>query len=79
MFDLIKSFFQSIGEFFSNIWEFLVFVWDELTQFFRMLKPAISFFQQLLSSIHPLFLAFGIAMLVVLLLYIIIGRTAGGD
>ena len=79
MIDLIRSFFVSVGEFFSNIWDALVFFFVELTQFFKMLSPALKFFQILLSTIHPIFLAFGVAMLVVLLIYIIIGRTAGGD
>lgn len=79
MLEFLRSFFTSIGEFFSNIWNFLVFIWEEITQFFRMLSPALKFFQTLISTIHPLFLAFGLAMLVVLILYVIIGRTAGGD
>lgn len=79
MIDLIYSFFTSIGEFFSKIWDFITMIWEELTQFFKILSPALKFFQGLLSSLPPVFLAFGLAMLVVLVLYIIIGRTAGGD
>lgn len=79
MLDFLRSFFESVGEFFSNIWNFLVFIWEEITQFFRMLSPALKFFQMLISTIHPVFLAFGVGILVVLILYIIIGRNAGGD
>lgn len=79
MFDWIQNFLVSVGEFFSKIWQFLVFVWEELTQFFKILAPAVNFFSSLIRSIHPVFLAFGLAILVVLIVYIIIGRTAGGD
>lgn len=79
MLQMIQSFFESIGEFFSRIWDFLTFVFNEITTFFKMLSPALKFFQSLLSSIPPLFYAFGIAMLIVLILYVILGRNAGGD
>lgn len=79
MLQMIQSFFESIGEFFSKIWDFLVMIWEEITQFFKILAPALKFFQGLLSSLPPVFLAFGLAMLVVLILYVILGRTAGGD
>lgn len=79
MLEFLRSFFVSIGEFFSNIWSFLVFLWEEITQFFRILTPALIFFQNLISTIHPVFLSFGLAILVVLILYVIIGRNAGGD
>lgn len=79
MLEMIQSFFTSVGEFFSKIWDFIVMIWEELTQFFKILSPALRFFQSLLSSLPPVFLAFGLAMLVVLILYVILGRTAGGD
>lgn len=79
MFSFITELGQSIAEFFTNIWSFLTWVWDQITQFFKILAPALSFFQSLLSSIPPLFLAFAVAILVVLIIYIILGRNAGGD
>ena len=79
MIQLIQSFFESIGEFFSKIWDFIVMIWEELTQFFKILGPTIKFFQHMLTFLPGIYLGFGIALLVVLLLYIIIGRTAGGD
>ena len=79
MFELLRNFFVSVGDFFTKVWDILTFVFEEISQFFKMLSPALKFFQTLINTIHPLFLAFGLAMLVVLVLYIILGRTAGGD
>ena len=79
MLQTLIDFFESLGEFFTKIWEFLCFIFDEVTQFFQILKPAIGFFQSLISNIHPVFFAFGTAMLIVLIIYTIIGRNAGGD
>lgn len=79
MFEFLRNFADQIGEFFSKLWEIITFIFDELTQFFKMIKPAITFFQTLLTSLPPVFLAFGIAMLAVLIIYVILGRTAGGD
>lgn len=79
MLQTITSFFESVGEFFTKVWDFLCFVFDEITQFFQILKPAIGFFQSLITNMHPVFLGFGTAMLVVLIIYTIIGRNAGGD
>lgn len=79
MMQMIQSFFEAIGGFFTKVWDILTFVFNEITTFFKMLSPVLKFFQSLLSSIPPLFYAFGIAMLVVLILYVILGRNAGGD
>lgn len=77
--EFIQNVFQSIAEFFSKIWEILVFIFDELTQFFKMISPAIKFFQTLFTTLPPIFVVFGIAMLAVMIIYVILGRTAGGD
>lgn len=76
---VIIDFFTSIGEWFSNAWEIVKYVFQEIAEFFKMLKPGVDFFRSLLGSLPPIFLGFGIAMLLVLLLYVILGRTAGGD
>ena len=74
-----ESAFTAIGEFFTKVWDILVFIWDELTTFFRMIAPAIKFFTDMLQNLPSLFFYFGLAMLIVLVVYVIIGRTAGGD
>lgn len=79
MFEFLRNFADQIGQFFSKIWDILVFIFEELTQFFKLIKPAVNFFQTLLTSLPPVYLIFGIAILAVLIIYIIIGRTAGGD
>lgn len=73
------NFFTQIGDFFSKIWDFLVFIWEEITTFFKMISPALKFFTSMVTSLPPVFYFFGIAMLAVLILYVILGRTAGGD
>lgn len=79
MFEFFRNFADQIGQFFSKLWDIITFIFDELTQFFKMIKPAITFFQTLLTSLPPVFLGFGIAMLAVLIIYVVLGRTAGGD
>lgn len=75
----IFDFFNSIGEFFNNVWDVIKYIFEQITEFFKMLKPGVDFFISLLSSLPPLFLGFGITMIIVLILYVVLGRTAGGD
>lgn len=79
MISFLQGFFQSIAEFFSNIWNILTFIFDEMTQFFLIVKQSIVFFHQVLGSLPTIFVVFGIAMLTVLIIYVVIGRNAGGD
>ena len=71
--------FSSIFQFFSNIWQGLVWLWDQITQFFQIIKPAIHFFMVLVGSIPTFFYVFAVAILLVCIVYIILGRNAGGD
>lgn len=79
MIDLLHSFFASIAEFFQTVWNFVSFIFGELIDFFRMVGSAVSFAFSIISFIPSIYLAFGIAMLLVLIIYIIVGRNAGGD
>lgn len=79
MLSTISTFFEGLASFFSRVWEIITFVFEELTQFFLIVKQSLVFFGKLIGSIPPVFTIFGIAMLVVLIVYVILGRTAGGD
>lgn len=79
MLQFLQDVFQQIAEFFTKVWDIITFIFDEITQFFKMIMPAVQFFVSLLVSLPPVFKVFGIAMISVLILYIILGRTAGGD
>lgn len=78
MIQFLQTFFQSIAEFFSKIWSFLTGIFDELAQFFRMLKPAMQFVLSLLKSLPAVYWLFGVAMILVLIVYLILGRESGG-
>lgn len=79
MINLLHSFFESISEFFSNLWSILSFILEKITDTFMIIKQSIQFFTSLLGSIPSFFIFFGIATLLVLIVYVIIGRNAGGD
>ena len=76
---IITDFFTSIGHFFSSFWDIVVYVFKELKALFILLKAGLQFWLDMLGTMPVVFLGFGVAMITVLLLYVIIGRTAGGD
>ena len=88
MLDAIVSFFQQLGEFFTTVWNLVKFAFGELVQFFKMVGSALSFIWSIINiiptmrqaySLPTIYLAFGICLILVLIIYIIVGRTAGGD
>lgn len=79
MLEFINGVLESIANFFSRIWDIFGWLFSNITMFFKIIKPAINFFQSLLSTIPSVYFGFGLAMLVVLIIYVILGRQAGGD
>lgn len=79
MLDAIVSFFQQLGEFFTTVWNLVKFAFGELVQFFKMVGSALAFVWSIINIIPTIYLAFGVCLILVLIIYIIVGRTAGGD
>lgn len=79
MIQFFADFFQQIASFFSSVWQIVTYVFQELLQFFRTVGAGLKFVWSIITLVPPLYLGFGFALVLVLLIYLIIGRTAGGD
>lgn len=79
MIQFLSNFFEQIGQFFSSLWSILTYAFQELLQFFRTVGAGLRFVWSIITLVPPIYLGFGIALILVLIIYLIIGRTAGGD
>lgn len=79
MIEFLRGFFDGISNFFTKIWEILTWLFEEITQLFKLFLPVMNFIRKLLGSLPPVFLVFGLAMIAILILYVVLGRQAGGD
>lgn len=68
----ITSFFQSIGDLITSII-------DKFKQFFAFIAAAFEFVTSAFALIPSYYVAFGVIIVSVLVLFLILGRNAGGD
>lgn len=79
MFQWLQDIFIRISDFFSAIWDFVQLAVSKIIELFSVVAKALNFGYEILRSLPSFYLIFGILLLSVLIIYIIIGRSAGGD
>lgn len=79
MFQWLQDIFVRLSDFFSAIWDFIQLAISKIIEFFQVVAKALTFGYEVITALPTFYLVFGILMLSVLIIYVILGRSAGGD
>lgn len=79
MFQWLQDIFVRVSDFFSAIWEFIQLAISKIIEFFQVVAKALNFGYEILKILPSFYLIFGILMISVLIIYVVLGRSAGGD
>lgn len=77
--EYIVSFFEWLGDAFSSLWEFLSSTVENLIIFVKYLANAVSLAYEIVATLPTWLHGFAIITILVSLVYLIVGRSTGGD
>lgn len=78
MIEMLRTFIEGISNLINSIWSFLTGIFEKIVDFLKIIPQAISYVTGLIDGIPTVYKIFGIAMILVLVIYIILGRESGG-
>lgn len=79
MISWLQGIFDSISNFFGMITDTINSIIDKMIEFFGYIGSAVDFVKGILNFLPSFYLVFAGIVLVVLVIYLILGRQSGGD
>lgn len=79
MIEWLKSIWDGISAFFDQVRTIVDVVIDKINEFITVIGSVMQFVWQCIEWIPPIFRVFLTISIIVLVLYLILGRNAGGD
>lgn len=77
--EYLLSFFEWLGDALSSLWDFLSSTFENLSTFVKYLANAVSLAYEIIATLPTWLQGFAIITLLVSLVYLIVGRSTGGD
>lgn len=79
MFDWLRSLYDLVSNFFSSFFNAVASVVDYVKSLFHVIGSALRFVVNCVSYLPSVYVAFVSIILVVCVVYLVVGRSTGGD
>lgn len=79
MIQWISSIFDAISSFFANVGQVIDHIVSQITLFFSYIQSAVQFVGNAFLLIPTYYVVFGAIIIAILIIFLVLGRNAGGD